>query len=64
MRGTAQVKHTNLLKAQKKSNVQNPTAVPEDREANLGKQMRRKCRDVEMVEDERERKKMLDDVRI
>ena len=64
MRGTAQVRHTNLLKAQKKSNVQNPTAVPEARETILTKQMRRNCRDVEIVEDGRERKKMLDDVRI
>ena len=64
MRGTAQVKHTNLLKAQKKSNVQNPTAVPGARETNLAKQMRRNCKDVEMVEDGQERKKMLDDVRI
>ena len=64
MRGTAQVKHTNLLKAQKNSNVQNPTDVPEVQETNLVKQVRRNCRDVEMVEDGQERKKMLDDVRI
>ena len=63
MRGIAQVKHTNLLKTQKKSNVQNPTAVPEARGTKLAKQMRRNCRDVEIVEDGRE-KKMLDDVRI
>ena len=64
MRGTAQVKHTNLLKAQKNSNVQNPTDVPGIQETNLVKQVRRNCRDVEMVEDGQERKKMLDDVRI